>query len=310
MVKFFDISGWQSYVDFDAMKKAGFEMVIIKASQGLTLQDRKYKEHFANARKAGLIVGAYHFQDADYPGVGQYNYFKSCINGTSPDFYVLDVEELGKIWPSSKINSSAYGFIKSCDKKVLLYSRASYILQYAPEMLKWIVSENIPMWYAYYGPKFLHESLSLKNLPSRPEEATPPFSIWFPKEWPVSLRNWKFHQWSGDRYTILEHDGSLDLNVYNGTLDELKQWAGLLNIPIPDPLPDPLPEEPFGMDFVSGYDMNVREGPGIQYRRTGSIIRGEILTALDFDGTDSWIKIGEKKWVAKKTGGREYLTKK
>jgi lysozyme len=298
MIKGFDISHYQSYVDFKAIKSAGFDFVIIKASQGVNLVDDMYKKHYQAAREAGLIIGAYHFQDADYDGFKQYNFFKSCINGTNPDFYALDIEELNKIWTPNAISNTAKAFMLSVDKPTLIYCRAYYVLEYSPQMLSWI--NNYPLWLAYYGKVIPHETVLLKDLP---QEA--PFTYWTPSGWPFKTTKW--WQWSGDTYSIKEHDGALDLDTYNGTLDELKAWCKYTPTPEPEPIPT-TDEEGFTITTLQG--MNIRSKPNTSSSVIGSLSKGSTKNVLDINGNDVWIKINSnpEQWVCYRQGTNTYLT--
>ncbi len=58
-----DISKWQGYVDFDAMKEAGCEFVIMRigSSSGYPSVDDYFERNFRDAKEAGLKVGVYFY---------------------------------------------------------------------------------------------------------------------------------------------------------------------------------------------------------------------------------------------------------
>lgn len=58
-----DISHWNKVADFNALKAAGIQGVITKATEGTYYKDDTYREHIDGARAAGLLVGSYHFAD-------------------------------------------------------------------------------------------------------------------------------------------------------------------------------------------------------------------------------------------------------
>jgi hypothetical protein len=75
-----DISDHQFEVDFRKLRSSGVQGVILKASEGFDWQTRKI-ERFAQAKDAGLLVGAYHFgrpdlhdEDPDGPKRERENY--------------------------------------------------------------------------------------------------------------------------------------------------------------------------------------------------------------------------------------------
>lgn len=63
-----DVSAWQGNIDFDKVKKAGYNYVILKAGgndDGYYI-DSRFASNYAKAKKAGLKVGAYYFVDSNF----------------------------------------------------------------------------------------------------------------------------------------------------------------------------------------------------------------------------------------------------
>lgn len=58
-----DVSHWQGIIDFEKVKKAGIDFVIIKAggSDNGFYRDSKFLVNYKNACNAGLLCGAYYF---------------------------------------------------------------------------------------------------------------------------------------------------------------------------------------------------------------------------------------------------------
>ena len=59
-----DISEWQNDIDFKKIRRQGYSFVIIRTGYGWEYEDVRFKEHIENAKKAGLLVGAYHYSHA------------------------------------------------------------------------------------------------------------------------------------------------------------------------------------------------------------------------------------------------------
>ena len=65
-----DVSKYQTNIDWDKIKKAGVNFVIIRigyrgyGASGTLVKDPMFEEHFTNARNAGLKVGVYFFTQA------------------------------------------------------------------------------------------------------------------------------------------------------------------------------------------------------------------------------------------------------
>ena len=68
MTKGIDVSAWQSVIDFDKVKKADYDFVIIKAggNDDGFYTDSRFVENYTKAKKAGLKVGAYYFVDSNF----------------------------------------------------------------------------------------------------------------------------------------------------------------------------------------------------------------------------------------------------
>lgn len=89
-VQGFDISHYQSSVDFAAAYSSGARFVIIKATEGTTYQDPSFSSHYGGATNAGLIRGGYHFAHLDTSsGATQANYFLAHGGGWSGDGITL-----------------------------------------------------------------------------------------------------------------------------------------------------------------------------------------------------------------------------
>lgn len=57
---------YKSKVNFDELKKLGYEFVMLRAGYGMfpSQKDRAFENHYAAALKAGLHIGAYHYSYA------------------------------------------------------------------------------------------------------------------------------------------------------------------------------------------------------------------------------------------------------
>lgn len=66
-VKGIDVSQWQGHIDFEKVKKAGIDFVIIRAGYGkyIKQKDPMFEENYSKARAAGLNIGAYWYSYAD-----------------------------------------------------------------------------------------------------------------------------------------------------------------------------------------------------------------------------------------------------
>ncbi|KAK6064420.1 hypothetical protein SCUP234_13011 [Seiridium cupressi] len=91
-VQGFDISHYQSTVDFAKAYSSGARFVIIKATEGTNYIDPKFSDHYSGATKAKLIRGGYHFahpSSSSGAGAAQVNYFLAHGGGWTGDGLTL-----------------------------------------------------------------------------------------------------------------------------------------------------------------------------------------------------------------------------
>ncbi len=93
-----DVSHHQGDIDWDAVADGGVDYVYIKATEGKTFTDKMYARNRDLARKAGLLVGAYHFYSMKSTPEEQFKNFKrSCPKGSTDLIPMIDVEFVGKL---------------------------------------------------------------------------------------------------------------------------------------------------------------------------------------------------------------------
>lgn len=95
-VRGFDISAHNGYANLDAARRAGYDFVFLKASEGAEMRDANFALNYQKARHAGLRVGAYHYFRFDRDGVDQANNLLRAVGPRSLDLgLAIDVEDAG-----------------------------------------------------------------------------------------------------------------------------------------------------------------------------------------------------------------------
>lgn len=113
-----DVSVWQGSIDFNKVKAAGIDFVIIRAGYGRlsSQKDKNFETYYAAAKKAGLKVGAYWYSYAQSASEAKLeaNACIACIKGKSFDMPIyFDVED-GSMTGFSK--ATLTGFVTAfCD---------------------------------------------------------------------------------------------------------------------------------------------------------------------------------------------------
>jgi lysozyme len=230
-----DVSSWQPKVDWKVLYDGGVRFAIIKLSQGNYSYDRYTRDHVKGARDAGMLVGLYHWHDPLCNVLSQVDFIKNCLTGIEYDFFALDVEQYWADWEewrkgyitkklgAATISVSSHQLAneikKVTGKKTMIYTRANFVKEYAPTMQVWL--KDWDLWLAHYPYRPGRVSVSWKGL----KEANLP-SIKGPNL-PPNCKEWKFWQFSGDKFVMPGVKTPLDLNFYNGSEKDLRLWLGL-----------------------------------------------------------------------------------
>jgi lysozyme len=229
-----DVSSWQATVHWEKLYAAGVRFAIIKAAQGSYRQDPLCPTHLRGAQAAGMLCGVYHWMDPASAVENQINNLATCLKGLDYTFLALDVEQYWsdwEEWQQGKITKRYTGkqisdcaracaeqMRESFGKPVLIYTRASFVKEYAPQMANWLA--EWPLWLAHYPyrPGKLHltwEQLKRDYVPSIPAPSLP-----------GGCKDWRFWQFSGDKFILPGEQSALDLNFYQGSLQDLQAWLG------------------------------------------------------------------------------------
>lgn len=91
-----DVSAYQKDIDWQKVYDANVKFAFIKATEGETFVDKKFKENILEARKTLIFTGAYHFYRFSKPGKTQAINFINNVPKKVLDFpAVVDIEDYG-----------------------------------------------------------------------------------------------------------------------------------------------------------------------------------------------------------------------
>lgn len=196
-----DISHYQEVEDWSKIKAVNaegdtihFKFVIIKATEGLLIEDRQFDEYWEDAKDYGLVRGAYHYFLPDRSARVQALNFISSVKLEKGDLPpVVDIEETrGK--PKEVIVKQLKEFIASLEKKYkvkpIIYSNINFIEDYLADDFA-----DYPFWIAHYYRT--HVS-------------------------PAENIQWVLWQHS-DKGDLLGINGNTDVNVFNGSKEEFDE---------------------------------------------------------------------------------------
>ena len=157
-VKCLDISTWQGYVDFNKVKSAGYNYVILRAGFGreYSQKDNTFERNYANAKAAGIKVGVYWFSYSTSPSdaYSEANACLYCLNGKRldmPVYYDLEYQPAMSM-SNSNYTQMALNFcstIKKAGYKSGVYSSASvygYLLN-----RQTLINNGVSIWNAQWS---------------------------------------------------------------------------------------------------------------------------------------------------------------
>lgn len=193
-----DISHYQGNINWQQLSQsqANFhpiQFVFLKATEGGDLADDTFTQNFDSARAHGFIRGAYHFFNPHTDALKQADFFIKTVKLDSGDLPpVLDIERIGRKSKTELVRSlkvwlnrieSHYGV------KPILYASHKFKTKYLDDSL----FNAYPYWIAHYYV----DSVEYKG---------------------------KWHFWQHTDVGLVEGiPEEVDLNVFNGTLEELKK---------------------------------------------------------------------------------------
>lgn len=200
MIHGIDVSTWQRKVDWRAVSAAGKSFAYVRVADGTAHLDGRLGEHMQGAADAGLLVGTYLFFRASRDPIEQARLIASQqhMPGMLPP--VLDLEQSSD---GGEPRELVWRHVVTCLEEIerlcgtaIVYTCASWWDTWMP---RHVSTARRPLWVASYGVD----------------------SPMMPRGW----EDWTIWQTSGTgRCPGVE--GLCDLNVYRGSIDELRAFAG------------------------------------------------------------------------------------
>jgi GH25 family lysozyme M1 (1,4-beta-N-acetylmuramidase) len=219
LVEGIDVSHYEPNVDWAKVKAAGREFAFMKATEGTTYVDPSFTMHWANSKAAGVLRGAYHFHRVDSDPIAQADHFLATVGKLEPgDMIMLDVEDANHGGTASSITAN----VKACIEHIA--SKAGQVPVLYTGMWYWTGHMGTPTGFSKY-PMFIaaypsaYSSFTNKTYcPTIPDD----------------FKTWAFWQYSDGDPTVTAGiptmpgvGQSCDRDVFNGTLAELKAFAGV-----------------------------------------------------------------------------------
>ena len=146
-----DISNWQPNINYRALKDAGGEIVIMKASESNYYRDKCLDQHYNGCKAQGMKVGFYHFFRCDKNATEQARFFVNCIQGKTYDVkLVLDIES-NEGQNKATVTAMAREFLQEVQRltgtEPMIYTYTGFANSYLDSSLA-----CYPVWIAHYSP--------------------------------------------------------------------------------------------------------------------------------------------------------------
>ena len=304
----FDISSWNIFTNYELLGErtvGGF----MRASNG-SWADKLFGTHWKETQELGLLRGAYHFWRPDQKAQIQAQTFFDAVRGTGdlgelPP--VLDVEMFGK---AGDVLACLQEIERLFGKRPLIYTAQG--IWNSLGNISW--AKNYPLWVANY----LFESEGAIRWDDDPLALAA-------QKTPSVPTGWKNTGWTFWQFTARGHgpdfgqdwtqSKQIDLNVYRGTLTDLKAWAGITD----DDQTPPKSEDPWDAEKlpsvgrkvrVLALALNLRNAPIVlEGNRKDVMNQGDqtVITNVRKDKNYIWCETGYRQWFAyKRRDGRQF----
>jgi|GEM_PF-1308498 len=230
-----DLSRWDG--GFDPTKATQrIDFAFMKLTEGITYVDSKVDEIWPGVKQVA-VRGAYHYQRSGFSWLQQAKHFLNEAGKRDFHIFALDLEETNNIYDETFFSDTRriidYWRTQAPTKKVVLYINDSTYKQlyYSlkriyPDGAAWL--DKVDIWFAWPTKLFSSPIVPL-----------------------MRTTGWTFWQWAwdgkGSEWGTL---AATDINVFNGTREQLWAWAGITNQPAPQPEPDPEPDPGTRIEIV------------------------------------------------------------
>jgi lysozyme len=207
-----DVSFWNAGIDWPKVRATGQRYVFSKSTEGDFYADPTFDDNWRGAKAAGLLRGAYHFFRSNVDPKKQADKFINYVKSMNDDGElrpVLDLETHDG-QAKAKIISRAKTWLdlveEAFDKKPIIYSGQFFLQDHFSEAGGGppIWAKEYPLWLAQY-----------------PNQYVPGMQPVLPRGW----FKWTFWQYS-DKGQVNGINARVDLNLFNGTLEDLYRFAG------------------------------------------------------------------------------------
>ncbi|MBF9254536.1 glycoside hydrolase family 25 protein [Pontibacter sp. 172403-2] len=144
-----DVSKYQKEIDWQKVRGNEISFAFLKATEGATLQDASFKGNWEQARRAGILCGAYHFYRPHLNPEVQARNFISLVKLQPGDLPpVLDVEVKGRK-SKEQLRQDLQVWLRQVEKaygiKPIIYTNYTFYKDYLAGHF-----DDYHLWIAHY----------------------------------------------------------------------------------------------------------------------------------------------------------------
>jgi len=196
-----DVSYYEDSIDWNAAHGAGIDFAFVRVSDGTTYRDPKFAAYWAGARAAGVLRGAYQFFRPAEDPIAQAELLLDLMGPLDPGDLppVIDVEVSGGL-TQPEVAASVQSWVTHVAQRTGRVPIVYAGLYSWPDLTNSADVTTSPLWVAQYT------SAACPNIPG---------------PWP----RWTFWQYSSTGSMPGIPGAMLDVNVFDGTLDDLRHFA-------------------------------------------------------------------------------------
>lgn len=288
-------------VDYQKIKDGGATFVIHKASSGLR-PDPAFEANCEAADKAGLINGAYHWDDPLVNDYQQATFFLDRVRGKVA-FVMNDIEQWWADWykwykmirkeipasavprlSSSRIIQSGQRtseIISSGGLPFLAYSAGWFTAQYARDLGKLVLNKYHTCLASYPfasgRQRITWEDMAMILKDHRDKKPV----------YPVGVDHHTIWQISGDKFILPGNESPADVNLFNGSRQD---WENFLS-------GKPMVFKPYAAKITAWIGLIVRTGPSQSFDRIGLLRYGAVVMVTKEENGWAYITSSDSSYI-------------
>lgn len=283
-----DLSHWNGMIAYPLLAQDPNrpEFASYKMGEGFYIWSAYYQQ-FNGGKEIGLLRNSYYFWRQRYNGRDQMKFFH---DGVLPGEWnnVIDFEDtqvpktlstLERTRVLDNLYKSVDEYNKLFGKMPIIYTANWYIApRFGKNMPAYL--KDLDLWVAYYYGAEYYDIMKLQPAIPAPWSSKPG-------------KQFLIHQYS-DKGKLAGINSQVDMNLWNGTREEMLAYMGKPNWPVPTWKPRPFSA------WVGVQLRYIRSGPGVNFPVVGQKKYKETVTFIKYE--KGWAQLQDGNWMFAESG--------